>query len=178
MDQIDQLIAAFESENTPSLSDPDSESVKDRVISELEAHSSDPRVLSFYLKVATNRDEYDLARIEVFKVLHVRPTESEGERSRIGVAIVGVLRNDGDEDVRNYAAIAASSYMTVSVVQEVIESILLDSSIGPNLRANAFAAFESAGPTTSNIRVMQAMTKDATFQKSADRVLQKWRAVK
>src|SRR5581483_143194 len=166
MNEIDRLIASFRSEDTNSLSNPDTDSVKDRVISDLEEYSSDSRVLAFYLEVAANRHEYDLARIEVLKVLHVRPTTDEAERTQIGKVIADILLGDTDDEVRNYAAIAATSYMTAPGVADAVEQVLRDAQADPNLRANAFAAFESTGPIPRSVQAIRAVSQDTQFHQS------------
>lgn len=174
MNEVERLITTFRSENTSALSDPDKDSIKDKIISDLEEHSSDPTVLKFYLEVAAEKNEYDLARIEVLKVLYVRPTSDNKEQSQIGRVIAEILLKDMDDDVRNYAAIAASSYMTVRSVVDAVEHMLRDPQANPDLRANAFAAFKSAGPSPRNIQAIRAVIEDTQFQQSARRVLREW----
>lgn len=174
MDEIDRLITAFRSEDTASLPEPDSESQKDRIISELEDYSSEPKVLAFLLEVASDTAEYDLARIEAFKVLHVRPVGNDDERNRIGSVIAEVILNEeDDDDVRNYAAIAAAFYMAVPGVDEAVEKIVLDPQTDPNLRANGFDAIER-NRTPKRIRVVQSLLQDGQFSQTARRVLRDW----
>lgn len=175
MNEIDRLIAAFRSEDSESLPDPDSDSQKDRIIAELEDHSSDPLVLAFLLEVAADAREYDLARIEVFKVLHVRPATNDADQNRIGLVIEKILlTEEDDEDVRNHAAVAAASYMTVPEVAEAVEKVVLDPQMNPDLRANAFDAIERTRRTPQSVRVVQALLQDGQFSQTARRVLREW----
>lgn len=175
MDEIERLINAFRGEDTASLPEPDRESQKDRIISELEDYSSEPKVLAFLLEVAADTEEYDLARIEAFKVLHVRTVANDDERSRIGSVIAEVVLNEEDDDeVRNYAAIAAASYMAVASVVEAVEKIVLDTQANPNLRANGFDAVERNRRNPKSIRLVQSLLQDGQFSTTARRVLRDW----
>ncbi|VTS00660.1 hypothetical protein, partial : Uncharacterized protein (Fragment) OS=Paenibacillus alvei TS-15 GN=PAALTS15_05618 PE=4 SV=1: PT-HINT [Tuwongella immobilis] len=172
VNQITTLIAAYRAEETASLQDPDRDSQKVRMIAELENHSADSAVLSFLLEVAGDPNEYDLARIEVFNVLYVRRIATDAEQIQIGRVLTKVLRsNDDDDNVKNYAAIAAASYMAVPEVDEVIEKIVLDSQADPNLRANAFAAIERSPRTLHRIRLFQNLLQDDQFSQTARRIL-------
>jgi hypothetical protein len=175
MNNIDRLIADFRSEETSAIPNPDADSIKDTIISELEEYCSEEKVLSFLLEVATNSNEYDLARIEAFKILYVRPIGNDTERDRIGLAIEEVLiSRKENEIVRNYAAIAASSYMACPRVVNAIEQIAIDTEENRNLRACAFDAIERNHASTRSIRILQVLSKDSHFHQTAKRVLQEW----
>lgn len=70
MDEVEWLIALFRSEGTDGLDDLD-RSTKTIIIESLEGHANDARVLDFLLHVSSDRDEFDLARIEAWRVLEV-----------------------------------------------------------------------------------------------------------
>lgn len=175
MNNIDRLIADFRNEDTSAIPNPDADSIKDTIISELEEYCSEEKVLAFLLEVATNSNEYDLARIEAFKILYVRPIGNDTELDRIGLAIEEVLiSRKENEIVRNYAAIAASSYMACPRVVNAIEQIAIDTEENRNLRACAFDAIERNHASTRSIRILQVLSKDSHFHQTAKRVLQEW----
>lgn len=175
MKKIDRLISAFKNEDTASLPDPDSDSRKDEIVSDLEEYSADPRVLDFFLEAAADVAEYDLARIEVFNALNVRPIRGDLELIRIGSVIAKVLLNEDDDDeVRNYAAIAAASYMASREVAEAVRTIVLDPHSDGDLRANAFDAIERNGKTSESIEVVKKLIHDGQFRPTAARVLEDW----
>jgi hypothetical protein len=73
------LIRQFKAEETSELGNIDT-SRKPSIVSSLEQFTDDDRVVEFRLSVATNENEYDLARIEVFKVLEVKEFASSDVR--------------------------------------------------------------------------------------------------
>jgi hypothetical protein len=175
MNNIDRLIADFRNEDTSAISDPDANSMKDTIISELEEYSSEEKVLAFLLEVATDSNEYDLARVEAFKILYVRPIGNDIELDRIVLAIEEVLISKKEnENVRTYAAIAASSYMACPRVVNAIEQIAIDTKENRNLRACAFDAIERNHISTRSIRILQILSKDGHFYETAKRVLRDW----
>ena len=175
MDNIDRLIADFRKEDTRAISDPDTNSRKDTIISDLEEYCSDERVLAFLLEVATDSSEYDLARFEVFKILFVRPIGNDVELDRIGLAIEEVLAAEKEnENVRNFAAIAASSYMACPRVVNAIEQIAIDALENRNLRACAVDAIERNSISMRSINILQVLSKDRHFHQTAKRILREW----
>src|ERR1051326_210235 len=111
MDEVAHLLTEFEEENTQNLPNEDL-SRKVAIIRQLE-QVSDARVLPFFLRILENKQEYDLARIEVLKILELKEHNNQVEHEQIGKLIQHVLDVDTDDDVRNYAAIAISNYMDV-----------------------------------------------------------------
>jgi hypothetical protein len=173
MDEIELLIARFRGEDTPKLAKPD-KSIKPGVIESLEEHAADPRALDFLLHVAADRQEFDLARIEALKVLELREPGSDEERRRIAPVLKDVLVGDPDDDVRQYAAMAAAYYMSESDLVDAVAQRAFDQGEDIDLRWNAFAALKQLGPTPRGIELLRAASEDAVFRNSALLVLKKW----
>jgi hypothetical protein len=173
MDEIERLIARFGSEDTGSMADPD-KSIKPGVIESLEGDAADPRALDFLLHVAADRNEFDLARIEALKVLEMREARNDEERRRIALVLRDVLVGDPDDDVRQYAAMAAAYYMSEGDLAEAVVGRAFDEGEDVNLRWNAFAAIKQLGPTPQGIKLLREASETREFRTSAVLILQKW----
>jgi hypothetical protein len=171
LDRVEELIRLFEREKVSE--DPAAEyPERIRIIEELE-EIQDPRVISFFVDVVLNKDEYDLARIEILRILRVRAPK-EDEYGVIGRALIRVLIEDPDNLVKNYAAMALSSYMNTPGALEVVKEIVLDVDADKNLRYSAFGALEDAGAGRFTTDVMRELLKDDEMQDSAESVLNEW----
>jgi len=91
MDLVMALINQFKAEETNKLDNID-KSGKPGVILSLENYADDERVIVFLLSVAADENEYDLARIEAFKVFEVKDFDDLAARTRIG-HIIGMFWN-------------------------------------------------------------------------------------
>ncbi len=176
MDAVDELIARFKSEDTNRLENIDHSDKRDIVVA-LEDHASEQRVINFFLSVASDRSEYDLGRIGIFKVLKLIKLADPEIRNRVGRVIQDVLLHDKDDDVRDYAAMAAARYMDVEGVDQVIERVLEDPQSRSTLRWNAFAAIESNGRSPKSLESLRRLLTDEAFKQSAARVLSEWNAI-
>jgi len=167
LDRVEELIRLFEGEKLSE--DPAAEyPERIRIIEELE-EIQDPRVISFFVDVVLNKDEYDLARIEILRILRVRAPK-EDEYGVIGRALIRVLIEDTDNLVKNYAAMALSSYMNTPGALDVVKEIVLDVDADRNLRYSAFGALEDAGVGRFTTDVMRELLKDDEMQDSAESV--------
>lgn len=162
----------FRAEKTENLANCD-ESKKPGIIRKLEEFIGDASVVEFLLTVAADEREYDLARIEVFKVLEVNDFE-QNFRNKIGQILSRVLQESNELLVKNYAAMAGSSYMDIDEVSEVVLRILQDPSTDSYLRWNAFAAVKANGCSEKFATVLRSLLHDAQFSHSALSVLQQW----
>jgi hypothetical protein len=172
MDRIEELLSNYRGEDTGALARQDS-SKKPRIIEELGSFD-DPRALQLILEAAGDRSEFDLARIAAFRVLELkRPTAPEDQR-RIADVIARVVKEDPDDDVRNYAVMAATYYMIIDDVADQTIRVLQTDTENADLRWNAFAAIEKMGPTAKGLNVMRAIRGDSEFQRASERVLIEW----
>lgn len=172
MDEVGHLISTFKEENTKSLDNVDF-SRKVRIIMELEGVDDD-RVLPFFLETVMNEDEYDLARIEILKILEIRESNDKDEHQKIGHIVKNILMNDPDDDVRNYAAMTVSNFMDVEGVIEQIVKIIFNVEEDINLRWNAFTAVEKMGPTQQSLEILQKCLSEDEFKKSVLLILNRW----
>lgn len=174
MDEVLSLIEEFREENTEALEDEDS-SRKDQIVMDLQdLDSTDPRVLPFFLEVLGDENEFDLARIEILKFLELREHRDNAQDEQTGQLVKRILGADPDDDVRNYAALAAGNYLAVSGVVDELERILFNENEDRNLRWNAFAAMKRMGPANESIKIMKKLAKADEFRESASALLSKW----
>jgi hypothetical protein len=173
MDAVTSLIGEFKAEESRKLTKVDP-SRKPDIILALEDFADDARVVEFLLSVASDESEYDLARIEVLKLFEVKDFGDPVVRTRIGRAIARVLSTTRDDDVRNYAAMAAGSYLDAEGVFEEVERILHDDGADGDLRWNAFAAMKTGGPSARSISSLQRLLEDQDFKQSASQILSRW----
>lgn len=174
MSSATDLISRFKAEEAGLLKGID-KSRKPQIIVDLEEFADDETVVDFLLSIASDEDEFDLARIEAFKIFEIKEYESQKIRQRIATVIREVLLKSHDDQVLNFAAIAAASYMDDSEVVSEIERIVLDSKKDSVLRWNAFAAVKLCGRTPQLDDALRALTADEEFKVSAERVLSEWK---
>lgn len=132
--------------------------------------------LSFLLRVLADEAEYDLARVEVAKILELRETRGDGERGRIAEALKLVLDASGDELVKQYAAMAAEYYADAGGLFEALARRVHDPGEDVNVRWNALAAIEGEGPTPRAAGLLTGLLGDPEFGPEAARVLRQWQA--
>jgi hypothetical protein len=170
MDNVERLLELFRS--TPSTTDT-AGSGKVKVVVALEDHLGDPRVLPFLVSVIADRPEYDLARIECIKILHLWPPATATGRQQVGRAIAAALQADDDDLVRQYAAMSLGPYVCEDGVFEALTTaVLLDDDV--EVRYNALAAIEEAGPDTRNVELLRRLTGDLELGTAATRTLHAW----
>ncbi len=124
--------------------------------------------------IALVRDEraFDLDRIDALKLLAV--TEVPGAKD----AIIDMMLGSRDDDVRDFAAIAAASYMSDPNVARAIERIVLDRAQRSNLRWNAFAAIKRGPRNAAAKAILKQLASEAEFATSATRVIGEWARAK
>jgi hypothetical protein len=140
----------------------------------LDASADDPRVVELLLSVASDESEYDLARIEVLKLLGAKDFANPAVRTTVGRTIARLMSTTHDDDVRNYAAMAAGNYMDIEGVFKEVERILHDEEADRDLRWNAFGAMKAGGPSPRSVDSLQRLLDDEDFENSASIVLSKW----
>jgi hypothetical protein len=89
----------------------------------LEGQLDEPDVVALFLAALSDPDQYDLARVECAKILHIYPPTAPETRVRAGRAMAAVLRDtDADYLVRQYVAMGLSSYLDDPEVFDAAET--------------------------------------------------------
>ena len=174
MDIVKSLIDKYTGEDTRKLADIDT-SQKPGIVLALEDHVEDNRVSDFLFAITLDEQEFDLARIEALKILEVTEFRNLTTRDNAAEVICKVLHGSRDDDVKNYAAMAAAKYLDSGKVFQQIERILLDTKQPTDLRWNAFATIKLNGISGKSVALLKKMLSDDEFRESAERVLSEWR---
>ena len=173
MNNFEELIAKYEAVLPDSKKE---EFGKVRVIEMLE-YFEDARVLPFFLKVLVDETDYDLARVEITKILRIRKPKNQKEKQDIAQSLMLVLKNSETDDnylVRQYAAMAIDKYSDIEGVFECAAEIILNTDEDINVRYNVLDVFERDGSTERTLKIFKELLKDEEFQKTANRILKEW----
>lgn len=174
MSRVADLICQFQSEDTHALEDMD-KSRKPDIVRELWPFAEDGVVIDFLISVASNEDEFDLARVMAFRVFENKQYRMQSDRTRIAQMIYTVLnRNKEDYLVLQYAALAAAYYMDHVQLKREVDRIMHDKEEECDLRWNAFAAVTRNPSTPQSVDSLRRLLADEEFSKSAARVLSEW----
>jgi len=159
MDDIEQLLQDFRSD----------EADRCWIVSQLE-EVSDERVVALFMATLGDFNEDEDVRIEILKSLVVR-SDSVDNHTRMGEAVLNVLRNDGDDLIRQYAARALRSYPEVEGVLHCLESIVRSESEDIDIRHNALTAIETNRSLASYRESLQGLVNVPELGRSAQRAL-------
>ncbi len=166
-DPVTDAIAAFRAASN------DDEEAKVDAIASLE-DVVDPRVVPFFLETLADPDTLDLARIEICEVLKLRSGMTRAERAAAAKTLSLVLLDDEDTEVRNYAAMALSSFLDFPEARSALERVLLDTAEHRNVRHNAVFAVERAGPSVENRKLLLKLEIDPELARTSRRILGEW----
>jgi len=126
------------------------------VVQALEAHLDDPQTQEFLLSELADPEAYDLARIEVCRILQT----SAGVvalATRAGSVLVGLLQSEDDDLVRRWAAIALANYAQRADVREALLQAVADPDEDLDLRHNALASLARGSLSNSERAVLQSL---------------------
>jgi len=176
MDHVAKLIDAF---SHPSAADRQwptydgQNAFKCEIVRQLEDYTDDPRVLTFFLAVLADHNEFDLARIDMLEMLEWKPW-TEDERAAIWPIVLQSVLHDPDEVVRSYAAMALNTYQNVPQVVAAAESVVRNRTEERNVRSSAFSILERLGPTDRVVTLLRDLCSDEEFAPTALRLLREW----
>lgn len=159
MEDLDQLLQEFGSD----------EADRCWIVSQLE-EVPDERVVSLFVATLEDFDEDEDVRIEILKSLVMRRDSAESH-TRMGEAVLNVVRNDDDDLIRQYAAKALRSYPDVAGVLDCLESIVSSESEDIDVRHNALTAIESNRSMASYREALQRLVNVPELGRSAQRAL-------
>lgn len=131
MQDLDQLIREFRS----------SDADRCWIVAQLQEVPDEP-VVSLLVNTLENPDEDDDVRIEILRSLVVRRDSTESN-TRMGRAVLSVLRSDNDVLIRQFAANALRFYPEVEGVVDCLESLVLSEVEDIDVRHNALTAIAS-----------------------------------
>lgn len=169
MEQVQQLIAAFHNQQQNKKNEYPG---KMTIIRSLEERDT-PEVLTFFLQTVANPQEYDLARMEILKILRLYKSD-EQQRQNIAQVLVTIVKEDQDDLVRSYAIMALRNYTGIEQVDDVVERVVTDEDEDEDLRFNAFSVLERIGPNERTRRLLQDLAEDEVLGSAVKRVRKTW----
>jgi hypothetical protein len=142
-------------------------------IAKMDDYLANPAVFATLLSSLEHQPHSDICRIEALKVLEVADVKPS-QRQQIASSLLRLFDDDDDNDVLNYAAMAAVKFMDFDQVSDKIQSLLMSPTTDETLRWNCFAAVKRSGPSKANVAAMLSLRGDPIFGQSATRVLNEW----
>jgi hypothetical protein len=117
--------------------------------------------------VISDTSDYDLARITALKILEIAAIPDEDLPAFCDL-VISVIKPDKDEDVRNYAVIAAKNFVNDSdVLKQLIVDILQNPKEDIDVRHNALAAVRAFWDVPGRKVVLERLVSDKDMGKSA-----------
>jgi hypothetical protein len=135
----------------------------------------DPRVVPFLLRVLGDPHESEDVRIHVVKQL--RPGSgvlAPADRPAVAEAVVDVLANTSNEELRLQAALTLGDFTQIAGVLPTLSAVSLARDESIDLRYAAFTSIERAGPTPEGVAVLRQIASDETLGDAARSVLSAW----
>lgn len=170
MDRTESLIDEFRTQ--PAESDRRRELVAG-IAGILADRPDHPAALPFLASVASDTEEYDLARVEATTALRLSPPTDGAQRQRATRALLAVMRGPDDDLVRQYAAMALGPYADDPEVHDAMAAAVLGDE-DQLVRDNALAALSHAGPSDGRAEVLYRLADDRTLSREAARILTAW----
>jgi hypothetical protein len=133
----------------------------------------DPRVLPFLLRVAAAADELQEVRSHVIRTMRTRNLPADA-RVAVAQVIGSILVDDPCSVVRAKCALALAEFTDVGGVVRMLGTVALDDTEPLELRYSAFMSLERTGPRPECVEVVQQLSLDETFGRSARRLLSMW----
>lgn len=134
----------------------------------------DPQIVPFLVAVVTDPAEPNEVRIDALKRL------SDGlrlalDRRPVVEAIMRVLREDANLDLRLQGALALAELTEVDGVLTALGGLALDPAETIDVRYAAFTSLERGGPTPESIALLRRLMADETFGRAARSLLSRWK---
>jgi len=144
---------------------------KSRIVEALEEHLPDDRVLSFFLTVVADRNEYDLARVDVLKILELWDPPSDEIRNQVGQLLARVLPQEKDILVQQWMGIAAGNFVGVPEVFDAVAGLLADPDVDLSVRHNCLWAIECLPDSEKAGEALRPLANDNEMGASIRRIL-------
>jgi hypothetical protein len=167
VDDVARLIASFRASGVHT-----SVAAKLDVLMDLE-QIHHPRVVEFMLQILADRLEHRDVRIHVLRRVR-NGMLTPDQRPAVAVAIVRVLQEDTQTDLRLQAALALGEFAEVPGVVAALGAVAGETEESFDLRYAAFTSLDRAGPTPEYLAVLSQLSDDEMLGHSARSVLLAW----
>ena len=144
------------------------------IVEGMEDNLADERVLSFFLEIVADIDEYDLARIAALKILQLWSAPSDDIHLRVGRELAHVIVSEQDVLVQQWAAIAAENFVDVPDVFAAVVSALGDRHADLDVRHNCLSAVENLRGSEQAKNALRQVVADTEMGANVRRILTEW----
>lgn len=147
---------------------------KVQVIIYLDKHLTNEEVRAFFHNILISQDEYDLARIEILKIVRIFADKLlQGQwKLQFADAIANILCDlEDDYLVRQYAALALSSVLDIDSAFSAASQVLSDPEEDINVRHNALGSIERAGINERSAKLIGELINDPVLGQHILRII-------
>jgi hypothetical protein len=167
MDEVDALVRAFGSRGKH-----DQSLWKLDVLLDL-GRLDDPRVVPFLVGVVADADEPLDVRLEIlerFREMSLTP----GDRLRAAHACLAALAPDADSRLRLRASLVLGAFVDLDGVLDALGAVAAAECEPTELRYNAYASLQRAGPTSACLDILRVLRADEIFGQSVRALMASW----
>jgi hypothetical protein len=137
---------------------------------------NDPRIVPFLLDVLTDTSEPGEVRLHALKrVRDGSLVNASGFRELVARAMLRVLQDQRNPQLRLHAALALGEFTEVDGVPTALGATALDHDVPLDLRYSAFASLERALPAPECVALVRQLLPDDALGVSARSLLSVWR---
>ena len=122
--------------------------------------------------IITDVNEYDLARIEAFKILEIADIP-QYHKNILAKSLFNILISEDDYDIKNYAACALVNFIEYSFIEQLCIERLLDPEEDIDLRYCFFTALLKMKNRDELCKILKELLSDADFSRNAKCNLEK-----
>jgi hypothetical protein len=151
MDEVEALIREYKSESAD----------KDLIIDELGSRLPDPRVRSWMLTVAADREEDPDRRARVLRDFEYYSPSDEVEKKRSVTTLLDLLQHESNEVVREYAALALRLHAGLPEVEAALKAVILSPNEDGDVRRAALIVYADGGDWAARVDLVRTMLADS-----------------
>lgn len=127
-------------------------------------------ILDFFFNLAQDIGEYDMARIEVFKILNVLKLD-ELESEKLMETIEATLKNETDDVVRQYSTFPLAKFPKSNLGIMISKKLLLDEEEDESVRYNALEALKRTGLKGELENIFYQLVEESDVKRSISRII-------
>lgn len=123
-----------------------------------------------YNTILLDEEDFDLARIEVLKILELYDIPISYKDS-IASSLYTVLTTSSDEEVIEYAVMTTVNFMSYSFIVDYVKEVVVDKTQDINTRYSAFDSLVRSLEAKEKLEILEKLLSDEILGMSAERVL-------
>lgn len=123
------------------------------------------------LEVISDKNEYDLARIEALKIIEIEEIPKNVIKNLCDV-VFNLCLNENDYDVRNYAYISCRNLINYSIdIKNLMTETVMSEQEDIDIRHNAYSAILKIRSSVEKNNILHMLLNDDIFSKFAKKDL-------